>query len=87
MERKSTFEANEIEILQTSQAIIGSISKELEKISHVCEAMGSIEAANKLYSDYYKKARYKAFKPYETSILKPYLLFRVNNWFKHIIKK
>ncbi len=84
MERKSTFEDNETEILITSKAIIDVISDKLRKVSNVCMSMSSIERSNKLYRNFYESFKEEAFKPYEASILKPYLLYRVNSWFKHI---
>jgi hypothetical protein len=84
MERKSIFEANEVEILMTSKAIIDNISDGLRRVHGICSSMSSIKAANKLYLNYYEDFKKKAFKPYENSILKPYLLYQVNRWFKHI---
>lgn len=59
----------------------GIINSELEKVYYKCLSQRTIKQSNQLFETTLNKAKKKAFDSI-TSVVKPYVVYRVNNFFK-----
>lgn len=77
----STYEKNLVEIYMASQMVIKSINEAMEPVHSLCESIPTIRAASECYHKWLNINKIKAMKQYDSSLLKPYILYHVNKYF------
>lgn len=57
------------------------IRTKMSGVSHLCENTRTIEQSNDLYQFFMEKFKAEAYKLIEKSVVKPYVIYRVNKYF------
>lgn len=70
-----------LEIYDQTQECINYIKGEMKEVYRICENARTIEKSNELYYIFLANAKKDAFKMIETSLHKPYVIYRVNRYF------
>ena len=75
----------ETEINLESQVVITTINKNLKSIDNVLLNTDSYKESNRLFKLYLDKFKDDALKKFETSMLKPFIIYRVNAYYHNLI--
>jgi hypothetical protein len=73
--------SKEEELYFETQATIKYIENRLKTVDWRFNRTATIRESNKLFKAYLSKFKDEAFKRYDKSILKPYIIYRVNKYY------
>lgn len=70
-----------LQTYEETQRCIDFVRAEMKKSAGLCDNARTIDKSNELYYFFLAKAKEKAFKLIDTSLSKPYVIYRVNKYF------